>query len=277
MIVDSQVHLWPAETPERPWPEGGAERAHLPHPFTYQQMLALMDEGGVDRVIIVPPSWEGDRNDYALEAARTYPDRFAVMGRLDIGDPATADLLPGWLDQSGMLGLRLTFMRAQANWLSDGTAAWFWPEAEAANIPIMVHPAGQTAAIGEIAKAHPGLRIIIDHMGLNRRIVQEGRREAAIGETETLAAYPNVAVKLSGAPTYSNDPFPFADMNANLQRLVDAFGPERCFWGTDASHFFDRCSYRQRVTHFTEELDFLSEDDKALIMGKAILAYLNWA
>jgi hypothetical protein len=41
----------------------------------------MMNEAGVDRVVIVPPSWEGERNDYALEAASKYPDRFAVMGR----------------------------------------------------------------------------------------------------------------------------------------------------------------------------------------------------
>ena len=57
MIIDFQVHLWPAETPQRPWPKGGAERAHLPYPLTYQMFLGLMDEADVDRCIIVPPSW----------------------------------------------------------------------------------------------------------------------------------------------------------------------------------------------------------------------------
>ncbi len=71
-IVDSQVHLWSADSPERPWPPGRAQEAQKPYP---------MDLAGVRRVVIVPPSWEGDRNDVALEAARAYSDRFAVMGR----------------------------------------------------------------------------------------------------------------------------------------------------------------------------------------------------
>jgi predicted TIM-barrel fold metal-dependent hydrolase len=50
----------------------------------YDRLLAMMDEAGVDRAIIVPPSWEGDRNDYALEAARTYRKRSAVMGRIPL-------------------------------------------------------------------------------------------------------------------------------------------------------------------------------------------------
>ena len=40
-----------------------------------------MAAAGVDRAVIVPPSWEGDRNDLALAAAQAHPDKFAVMGR----------------------------------------------------------------------------------------------------------------------------------------------------------------------------------------------------
>jgi len=87
LIVDAQVHLWGADTPARPWPPGEAHRAQKPYPVTKDMALDGMKEAGVDRVVIVPPSWEGDRNDLALEAARLHPDRFAVMGRLAIEKP----------------------------------------------------------------------------------------------------------------------------------------------------------------------------------------------
>jgi len=59
-----------------------------------------MDLAGVRRIVIVPPSWEGDRNELALEAARLYPDRFAVMGRIAgvpprRGQTLTLTYLPG--------------------------------------------------------------------------------------------------------------------------------------------------------------------------------------
>ena len=73
-----------------------------------------MDEAGVDRAVIVPPSWPGDRNDYGLEAAKRYPNRFAVMGRIPLQNPKSAALLPKWKEQPGMLGVRLTFMREQS-------------------------------------------------------------------------------------------------------------------------------------------------------------------
>src|SRR5580693_2085877 len=94
MIVDAQVHLWKAPTPD--WPFVAGLTPQLPEPMTIERLLPLMDEAGVDRVVIVPPSWVGERNDYALEAVRRYPDRFRVMGRFPIQDRQAGALLPKW-------------------------------------------------------------------------------------------------------------------------------------------------------------------------------------
>jgi predicted TIM-barrel fold metal-dependent hydrolase len=125
LIVDSQVHLWKAETPDWKWVPGLTPQ--LPEPFTIERLVPLMDEGGVDRVVVVPPSWPGDRNDYGLEAAKRYSDRLAVMGRIALKNPEAAALLPKWREQPGMLGVRLTFLGPAQPWLTDGTADWFWP------------------------------------------------------------------------------------------------------------------------------------------------------
>ncbi|RMF85558.1 MAG: amidohydrolase, partial [Nitrospinota bacterium] len=74
IIIDAQVHIWGANTPERPWAPERAHLAHRPQPFGKDDLLREMEAAGVDRVVIVPPSWEGDRNDLALEAARQHPD-----------------------------------------------------------------------------------------------------------------------------------------------------------------------------------------------------------
>src|SRR5882762_9762915 len=91
MIVDSQVHIWAADTPERPWPPGQAARAHQPTPLTAEALLEKMDAAGVARAILVPPSWEGDRNDVVLAAAHRYPQRFAVMGRMSLEAPESRE------------------------------------------------------------------------------------------------------------------------------------------------------------------------------------------
>src|SRR5215831_12951462 len=180
LIVDAQIHLWAADRPDRPWPPGGAQRAQKPYPVDKDMALAGMKEAGVDRAVIVPPSWEGERNDVALEAARLHPDRFAVMGRFPPGVPELC--------------------------------------------------------------------------GLARRS--------------------NVAVKASALPCYSVEPYPFRDVHAHTRRVYDAFGPRRMFWGTDWTRL--PCPWRQAVTLFTEELAWLSSDDKEWIMGRGLCEWLGW-
>ena len=77
MLVDAQIHLWKAPSADWQWVPG--MKPQMPEPFTIEKLIPLMDEAGVDRVVVVPPSWPGDRNDYGLEAARRYPSRFGIM------------------------------------------------------------------------------------------------------------------------------------------------------------------------------------------------------
>ncbi|WOH79327.1 amidohydrolase family protein [Bradyrhizobium sp. BEA-2-5] len=284
VIVDSQVHLWPASTPERPWLPGA--KPQLPEPFTIERIIPLMDEAGVDRVVIVPPvSLEGERIDYAQEAVKPYPGRFAIMARVALDKPDRAARLATWRDQAGVLGVRLNFGPGEAAWLTDGTADWFWPAAEKARLPVMFLTSGQTSLFARIAERHPQLTLIIDHMGVGAGLrprsdssdsIRNNAVPEAIAQSVALAKFANVSVKLSSVPLISTEPYPFRDVTPHIHRLFDAYGPERCHWGTDLTNSFARATYRQRVTEFTEELPFLTDSDKDWIMGRAILARLRW-
>lgn len=274
VIVDSQVHIWQGNTPEHPWVPGST--AQMPEPFTIEKLIAAMDGAGVDRAVIVPPSWVGDRIDYALEAAKRYPQRLGVMGRLPLKTPQSPDELARWKAQPGMLGIRLTFLGPAAGMLTDGTTDWLWPAAEKAGVPIMFLTAGTLPLFGTIAERHPQLTLIIDHMGISSQVVAQKKVPEAVEAAAALAKYPNVSIKLSAAPAYSSEPYPFSDMNGHIKRLFDAYGPQRSYWGSDVTQGFAKASYKERIAHFLQELKFLSEEDKDWVMGRAILARLNW-
>jgi predicted TIM-barrel fold metal-dependent hydrolase len=272
LIVDAQTHLWLANTPDRPW---FAKQAQLPEPFTIERLLPIIDEAGVDRVVLVPPTLEGERNDYVLKAAQEHPGRFGVMGRLAMDKPDSAEKLATWREQPGMLGIRVN-----GPMVTSETAAWFWPAAEKADVPVMLLTDGQSALLGPIAERHPGLTLIIDHMGvsggyMNSHPNWDWRDEidkAVVG----LAKYPNVSVKLSSVPTFTSQPYPWRDTWPHIERCFDAFGPLRCHWGSDQTATFAKATYSQRITQFTEELPFLSESDKDWVMGRSLLARLRW-
>ena len=193
-----------------PWPPG---RAQKPYPISKEALLFQMDLAGVQRAVLVPPSWEGDRNDIALDAARTYPDRFAVMGRLALQDPASRGKLDEWTKQPGLLGIRLTFHNEHYRpFLTDGTADWLWLAAERAGIPLMVLMPSALDHLDRIASTHPGLKLVIDHVGLDVR----GKGPRVFEELPAvckLAKHPNVAVKASGMPSLSTECYPFRDLH----------------------------------------------------------------
>ena len=273
-VVDSQVHLWAADSPERPWPAGRASQAQKPYPVTKEALLLQMDLAGVSRVVLVPPSWEGDRNDLALEAARLYPDRFAVMGRIALEKPESRALVPGWKKQPGMLGMRFTFhTELQRPWLEDGTADWLWPAAEKAGIPLMVLVPGSLDVLATIAERHPGLRLTIDHVGLSRFTRGSGVFDD-LPRVCALAKFPNVAVKASGVPSLSNERYAYRDVQPHMRALFDAFGPQRMFWGTDLTRM--PCTYYECIHLFTEHLPWLKGEDLEWVMGRGVCQWLGW-
>ena len=274
LVVDSQIHMWPPNRPDRSWVAGA--QPQIPEPFTIERVVPMIDEAGVDRVVIVPPTLEGERIDYAQEAVRRYPGRFGIMARIALEKPDRAARLATLRGQQGVLGVRLNITAEQSRWLTDGTADWFWPAAEQAKIPIMFLTAGQSAEFGRIAERHPQLSLIIDHMGVSTATLRAGKMPEAVAQAAALAKYPNVSVKLSSSPLFSSEPYPWRDVTPHIRRLFDVFGPRRCHWGTDVTNSFAKASYRQRLTHFTEELAFLSEEDKDWIMGRSIIERLRW-
>lgn len=273
LVVDSQVHIWGANTPERPWPKRAAAQRAIP--LDADDLLREMNAAGVDRVVIVPPSWEGDRNDLAIAASVAHPDRFAVMGRLDPQDPRSRGQIATWRKQPGMLGLRFTFhIPVLVTLLTEGHMDWVWGEAEKAGVPIMaLVPQPLVHLIDKVAEQYPGLKLTMDHLS-----IPMGAKDADafrnLDMLLALAKRPNVSVKVSALPCYSTAKYPYKELHGYIRHVYDAFGAKRMFWGTDLSR--SPIPYRQNVTMFTEEIPWLSSEDKDWIMGRALCDWLGW-
>lgn len=273
-IIDSQLHVWGANTPERPWAPGRDSEAQRAYPISAETLLFQMDLAGVTGAVLVPPSWEGDRNDLALEAARRYPARFAVMGRYPLQEAPAPERVAAWRQQPGMLGMRFTFHNEHnRHLLLEGRADWLWAAAERHAVPVMVLAPGAMAALERVARRHPGLQMVLDHAGLAVN-EQAPAVLADLPSVLALAQCPNVAVKASGLPALSRQAYPFRDIHDAARRLFDAFGPRRTFWGTDLTRM--PCGYPHCIELFTENFPWLKGEELEWVMGRGIRTWLQW-
>jgi predicted TIM-barrel fold metal-dependent hydrolase len=85
----------------------------------------------------------------------------------------------------------------------------------------------------------------------------------------------NVVIKVSGACTLSLKPYPFPDIWEPLARVFDAWGLQRCLWGTDWTRASAVVNYEQAVEAF-RLTDRLNKDEKAMLMGGACAKAYGW-
>ena len=268
-IIDAQVHIW-SQTVIPP----GSGHRQIPS-FSAEELLAEMDEAGVDAGLIHPPaSWDPTSNALAIEAAKKYPDRFAIMGQFPPENPDNVRLIPGWRSQPGMKGFRWTLLyQDQPKLLAEGKLDWIWDAAEKEGLPVSLLAGNFPGKFRSIAETHPRLKLIIDHCGL-KSASKDDDATVHLDEMLALAKFPNVAIKATAAPAYSTGSYPYRNMHDVLHRIFDAFGPKRMFWGTDVTRM--PCSYRQCLTLFTEELPWLKGRDLEDVMGRSLTEWIGW-
>jgi len=274
MIIDSQVHAYERNHPGRPW----VGTLTGPDEVTGHDMVAAMDAVGVAGAVLVSPfSMYGYDASYALEVYKQHPHKFGLVKPVDMTDPGVAETIADWAAIPGTVGIRLFLNRGGA---TDATDPGFQRVLEAAArhaMPVNLMCTGQLELAAQLAGRHPNTQLVVDHLGLPQP--QEPPAPAApfadLPKLLALAAHANVAVKISGACTLSHEPFPYQDIWDPLARIFDAFGLQRCLWGTDWTRAVKVLTYREGVESF-RVTDRLSDSDKAVLMGEALTRVYKW-
>jgi L-fuconolactonase len=274
-ILDAQVHAYERNRPERPW----IGTLYGPEEVTGDQMVAAIDAAGVDGAILVSPfsMYRYDAS-YALEVYAAHPRRFRLVKPVDPTDPAVVDTIAEWASAEGTVGIRI-FLRDEASTdPADPGINRVLATAAQHSLPVNLACRGRLDQAGQLAARNPNTRLVIDHLGLAQPHKPPPPAEpfADLPKLLALAVHDNVAVKISGACTLSHEPFPYNDIWDPLSRIFDAFGLERCLWGTDWTRATALLTYEQGVEAF-RITDRLSDSDRAMLMGEALTRVYNWA
>jgi predicted TIM-barrel fold metal-dependent hydrolase len=276
VIVDAQVHTYAANTEDRPWCID-VERIE-PREMTGEQMVAAMDEAGVDRAILVS-AWTqyGVDPSYAESVYVEHPDRFRLVTPVDPRDHDIVEQIRHWAKQPGAVGLRVLFM-PRTTWGADhpGLQAALRTAAEV-GLVVNLFCWGHLPVADALVAAFPGTQVVLDHFGLEQHDVPPSPPDALadLDRVLALARHPNLALKLTGVCTYSQQGFPFEDLWEPVARAIDAYGIDRCLWGTDWQRSTRSYTYRDAVVAFRDRWP-LSDADRAALLGANTLRIYNW-
>jgi predicted TIM-barrel fold metal-dependent hydrolase len=274
-IFDSQVHAYERNHPGRPW----VGTLHGPAEVTGDQMVAAMDAVGVDGAVLVSPfsMYRYDAS-YALEVFAAHPSRFRLVKPADPTDPGVADTIADWASTKGTVGIRIFLRDAVSTDPADRAINRVLATAAQHSLPVNLACTGRLDQARQLAARNPNTRMVIDHLGLPQPHEPPPPAEpfADLPKLLAMAAHDNVAVKISGACTLSHEPFPYKDIWDPLVRIFDAFGFDRCMWGTDWTRAVGLLTYKQGVDAF-RITDRLSASDRATLMGDTLARIYNWS
>jgi predicted TIM-barrel fold metal-dependent hydrolase len=274
-IFDSQVHAYERNHPGRPWVgtlQGPAE-------VTGDQMVAAMDEVGVDGAVLVSPfsMYRYDAS-YAVEVLAKHPSRFRLVKPVDPTDPRVTDTITDWAATKGTVGIRVFLRDTASTDPADPAINRVLAEAGRHSLPVNLACTGRLEQAAQMAARNPNTQLVIDHLGLQQPPAPPAPPQpfGELPKVLAMAAHPNIAIKISGACTLSHEPFPYKDIWDPLGRIFDAFGLNRCMWGTDWTRAVALLTYKQGVDAF-RVTDRLSASDRAALMGDTLAQIYNWS
>jgi len=273
--IDVQVHCYERNHPGRPW------HAVLTGPpeVTGEDMIKAMNSVGVDGALLISVHtmyrWDAS---YAVSVRKAHPDKFALIKPVDPNDPKVTDTIAEWAKMDGTVAIRIMMNDEVSKDPADPGVNRVLSEAAKHDLPVNLLCWERLEQVGELAKRHPNTQIVIDHIGLQQPMAPPPPAQpwAALPLLLALAPHKNIAVKISGGCTLSHEKFPYKDIRAPLGRIFDAFGLDRCMWGTDWTRAIKLLTYKEGVDAFRAS-DWLSASDRETLMGGTLSKVYGWA
>ena len=273
-IVDAQVHAYERNHPGRPW----IGQLHGPPSATGDEMVAAMDAAGVDGALLVSPySFYRYDASYALEVGAAHPGRFGLIKPVNPNDPAVAEDIADWAKKKGAVAIRILLTYEATEDPADPGMNRVLAAAARHALPVNLLCWGRLAQAEGLIERNPDTTIVIDHLGLLQPFEPPVPAQpwADLPKVVELAAFDNARIKISGACTLSHERFPYTDIWDPLARIFDAFGFDRCMWGTDWTRAIAFLTYKEGVDAF-RLTDRLSANEKTALMGATLGKVYRW-
>lgn len=266
LIIDCHAHIYGED--ETQYPTIAKPYRPPNGKGTIQHLEQEMQSAGVRYVTAVQTSsYYGWDNRFTADSARANPRFMVGVCTLDPDDAGSSDRLEDYVREFRIRGMRS--IPAKSGRLDDPGVDKLWATAERLGIVInALVSRDKKTEVEVLARRHPTLPVVIDHC-LNLKAGTE--LEPTLRDMVALAKLPNVHAKLTFIPTGSAEPFPCRDLHNACRTIIQAFGPDRCVWGSDfpCELWCPKVTYSQHLRIFTHELGLDQRSMKAILGSTA--------
>lgn len=269
MIIDAHLHIWQAD-PD--YPDQSATTVAPASAVPLELLKEYMAEHDVQRAVIVQPLYPGEDNHYIAQCAASDPERLAAVCVVDPRANDAVSRLKYWVEEKGCRGLRLRpRIAAEADCFGEPSTFPLWEYAEQSGVVINVLGGFEHLdTLARLAGRFNGVRVIVDHLAYppidDRTDFQP---------LLSLAKLPNIWVKVSGFPYFSQQGYPYADCDRLIRLVYESFGAERLIWGSDFPHILLQSGYARARNWLQRACDYLTTAEQSKIMGENALG-LYW-
>jgi L-fuconolactonase len=281
-VVDAQIHQ-----PVSPVPIDEELGPDIQNLVAIEMAREAMDSVGIDAAVLFA------RQEFMDAAIARYPSRFAGVRTLNYSAPDIEEQVLALSSQPGMLGAR-NFVGNSSDFtlrqeFATGELDRLYELCEKHHLPLFFSVNGWAHVLDSVAAKFSGLIMIVDHLGVSQSPISPPRSNPwdKLPGLLGLAKYPNVFVKVCGAPLLSSRPYPYEDVWPFLHRVINSFGPSRLMWGSDYTRMRWRpitgeLAPRQDWKLYCDCLNFIrdtteiSSEEKEQILGGTLRRVLRW-
>lgn len=200
-----------------------------------------------------------------------HPDRFAFLQRVERTDPALPTVLQQLGATPGCRSIRMNVRgRVERASLAEGGHDLAFGLAQQYGLAISLLGNRVTAALERVLPRFPQARFMLDHCG-QPETAQEWDDILALGRR-----HPNLWLKWAhGRHFFASGGYPYAGVQRQLLRALDAFGSARVVWASDYTHDRTGASWADLLFCLRDSAE-LSDGDKAWLFARAARALYAW-
>jgi L-fuconolactonase len=275
MIIDAHTHIFSPDT--RSYPLADVNASYRPETDGSARLLRQqMEVAGVDRAFTITAGFYGWDNQSVIDAL---PDNAEWLAAGVLVDPVSHDA-PRALEshvRSGACGLRIQRHLFYHHPLDDPRSTPLWAKAAELDLTVDINATqAEYGAVEKRVRQFPQTRFVLDHCGYVSAALRP--RQNTVEAVLALARYPNVYAKLTFLPLASQAAYPFRDVHWMVRDVVDAFGPQRCLFGSNfpTAQYSPQTTYAQTVELFCEAIELAQEERQWILGGTASLLW-RWS